>query len=295
MKIASRKKKMPSIANSTPNTSPKRPVKAGQRSPNSKERTVPVTAPTANVTATAFDQRCASFNASASSWRRPRKFAITIIAGKATPSDARMMWNPSVNAIWLRAASTVDASGRVSVSRTVPPRDGLRSDQPRTGPPSPPRVPGSSSERDEGAQHGTLGGRSHERPVAREDTGDVRGLRWRPAREATVELRVVDAERQRAGVDVDRDRVAVAHRGERPAARRLGRDVADHEPAGGAGEPAVGDERDRLAEAGADDRRGDAEHLAHPGAAGGALVADDEHVAGAHGAGAHGGGAVLLA
>ena len=72
MKIASRKKKTPSIANSTPKTSPKRPVNPGQSSPNSKERTVPVTAPTANVTATAFDQRCASFSASASSWRSPR-------------------------------------------------------------------------------------------------------------------------------------------------------------------------------------------------------------------------------
>ncbi len=72
MKIASRKKQMPSIANSTPNTWPKRPVNAGQRSPNSNESTVPVTAPTAKVTATAFDQRCASLSASLSSWRRPR-------------------------------------------------------------------------------------------------------------------------------------------------------------------------------------------------------------------------------
>ena len=63
---------MPSIANSTPNTAPNRPVNPGQRSPNSNESTVPVTAPTANVTATAFDQRCASRNASASSRRRPR-------------------------------------------------------------------------------------------------------------------------------------------------------------------------------------------------------------------------------
>src|SRR3954452_20481829 len=31
-------------------------------------------------------------------------------AGKATPSDARMMWKPSVNAIWLRAASSCEAS-----------------------------------------------------------------------------------------------------------------------------------------------------------------------------------------
>ena len=72
MKIASRKKKMPSIANSTPNTEPNRPVNPGQRSPNSNESTVPVTAPTAKVTATAFDQRRASCNASGSSWRRPR-------------------------------------------------------------------------------------------------------------------------------------------------------------------------------------------------------------------------------
>ena len=42
-----------------------------------------------------------------------------MIAGNATPSDARMMWKPSVNAIWLRAASRFDAaSGRTSVSVT---------------------------------------------------------------------------------------------------------------------------------------------------------------------------------
>src|SRR3954451_6504940 len=31
-------------------------------------------------------------------------------AGKATPADARMMWKPSVNGIWLRAASSCEAS-----------------------------------------------------------------------------------------------------------------------------------------------------------------------------------------
>jgi len=35
--------------------------------------------------------------------------AINIIAGNATPTDARMMWNPSVKAIWLRAASRSEA------------------------------------------------------------------------------------------------------------------------------------------------------------------------------------------
>ena len=49
MKIASRKKKIPSIANNTPKTGPNLPVNTGHRSPNSNDSTVPVTAPTAKV------------------------------------------------------------------------------------------------------------------------------------------------------------------------------------------------------------------------------------------------------
>ena len=60
---------------------------------------------------------------------------------------------------------------------------------------------------------------------------------------------------------------------------RLGGDVADHQAAGRAGEAAVGDQRDALAEALADDRRRHLEHLPHAGAAGRALVADDDDVA----------------
>ena len=71
MKIASRKKKIPSIANRIPKTLPKRPVNAGHRSPNSNESTVPVTAPTANSTAATFDQRFASSSATSSPLRRP--------------------------------------------------------------------------------------------------------------------------------------------------------------------------------------------------------------------------------
>ena len=79
--------------------------------------------------------------------------------------------------------------------------------------------------------------------------------------------------------DVDGDRVAVAHGGDRPAARRLGGDVAGHEAVGGAGEAPVGEQRDVLAEPLPHERRGDREHLAHPGAARGALVADHDDVA----------------
>ena len=61
------KKKIPSKPNGTPNASPHWPMNRGQSSPNSKLSTVPVTAPTANVTAMYFDHRCASSRASASS------------------------------------------------------------------------------------------------------------------------------------------------------------------------------------------------------------------------------------
>ncbi len=66
-KIASRKKKIPSIAKATPKAAAKRSMKRGHNRPNSKVRTVPVTAPTAKVTAIAFDQRFASSIAAESS------------------------------------------------------------------------------------------------------------------------------------------------------------------------------------------------------------------------------------
>jgi hypothetical protein len=115
MKIASRKKKMPSIANGTPKTSPKRLMNRGHRSPSSNDSTVPVTAPTAKVTAATFDHRCASTRQSSSPPRRPRQFAMSMIAGKATPRLARMMWKPSVIAIWLRAGSSCDESAALAM------------------------------------------------------------------------------------------------------------------------------------------------------------------------------------
>ena len=91
------------------------------------------------------------------------------------------------------------------------------------------------------------------------------------------------------------DPVAVAHQRDRPAERCLGADVADHQAARRAREAAVGEERDLLAHALAVDERGDAEHLAHAGAAARAFVADHEHVALAIVARADGGEGVLLA
>ena len=72
MKIASVKKKIPSSANGSPKTSPKRRMNSGHRRPISNESTVPVIAPTTKVTAATFDQRRASPSATASSRFSPR-------------------------------------------------------------------------------------------------------------------------------------------------------------------------------------------------------------------------------
>src|SRR5581483_5310394 len=112
MKIASAKKKMPSTAKGSPKTPPNRPMRPGHSSPISNESTVPVTAPTANRTAIAFDHRRASLNASGSPLRSPRSLARRAIAGNATPKGTRMMWMPSVNAIWMRAGSNCGAPPR---------------------------------------------------------------------------------------------------------------------------------------------------------------------------------------
>ena len=63
----------------------------GQSSPNSNVSTVPVTAPTANVTAMYLDHRCASSIASLSSRLMPRQFAISVMHAHDTPSGTRMM------------------------------------------------------------------------------------------------------------------------------------------------------------------------------------------------------------
>ena len=79
-------------------------------------------------------------------------------------------------------------------------------------------------------------------------------------------------------LDVEGDGVAVSQGCYGAAVGGLGGDVAGHEAAGRAGEAAVREQGDGLAEALADEGRGDAEHLAHAGSALGAFVADHDHV-----------------
>src|SRR5262249_50299867 len=84
---------------------------------------------------------------------------------------------------------------------------------------------------------------------------------------------------ERAVHGVDGDDVAVADQRDRAAHGGLRPHMADAEPAGRAGEAAVGDERDLVAHALAVQRRGGGQHLTHAGAAARSLVADHQNLA----------------
>src|ERR1700704_597379 len=105
------------------------------------------------------------------------------------------------------------------------------------------------------------------------------GLFRLPAFTALVELGLGELDVERAFVGVDLDDVTVAQQRDRSADRCFRPDMADAKAARRAGKSAVGDERDLAAHALAVQCRGRRQHLAHPGTALGALVADDQHVA----------------
>ena len=79
-------------------------------------------------------------------------------------------------------------------------------------------------------------------------------------------------------LDVDDDGVAGLQRADRSAVGRFRRDVADHEAVGGAGEAAVGHERNGFAQARTLDGAGDVQHLAHARSALRPFPADDDDV-----------------
>ncbi len=114
----------------------------------------------------------------------------------------------------------------------------------------------------------------------------------RPSGQPIVENLRGDVEIDAARIQVDGHQVAFGQQRDGAAASRFGGDVAHHESLGCAAEPAVCDQRHAFREARADDRAGDAEHLAHTRPAARTFVADHEHVAffdAAVGDGLHGG------
>ena len=65
-----------------------------------------------------------------------------------------------------------------------------------------------------------------------------------------------------------------------PPYGRFGSDVAGHQAVRGAGETAIGQQSDGIAEACADERRGHREHFAHARAAARTFVTNHHHIAG---------------
>ena len=117
--MASVKKNSPSKAKATPKAGPHVPMNFGHSKPNSNVNTVPVTAPTAKVTAMYFDHRWASSSASLSSYLSARWLATSVMNAHDTPSGTRMMWKPRVNAICERAHGTGSTASTIMALRAL--------------------------------------------------------------------------------------------------------------------------------------------------------------------------------
>ncbi|TKW50631.1 hypothetical protein CTA1_5680 [Colletotrichum tanaceti] len=129
---------------------------------------------------------------------------------------------------------------------------------------------------DRAVRHASRAGVADQGRVLLQGALGVLGRRRLPLGLAPRHLLVRDARVDDALLGVDGDDVAVADEADGPALHGLGHDVADQEAVAAAGEAAVRQQRDVLAETGAHDGGGGLEHLGHAGAALGALVADDD-------------------
>src|SRR5262245_46703877 len=143
--------------------------------------------------------------------------------------------------------------------------------------------------------HGTRSRRANLIRILPQGAARERHRRRLPRLGTLLQLVRVELDIEGAFPGVKRNHVAVADERDGAAERGLRADMTDAKPTRGAGEAAVGDERHLVAHALAVKRRGRRQHLAHAGAAFGALVADDDDVAFFVALGADGGEGVLLA
>ena len=98
-------------------------------------------------------------------------------------------------------------------------------------------------------------------------------------RAAAGQFLIADQHVDAAVRDVNADAVTVLHQANRATSGRLGRAVANRQARGAAGKAPIGQQCTRLAQALALDVAGGVEHFLHAGAAFGAFVAHDDHIA----------------
>src|SRR5262249_10559201 len=157
-----------------------------------------------------------------------RRASSTARASRSTPTTARQS-GASAGASRpapVPASSTVSSASGSLLSRS---RNAALSSSPES--------PGRAS-----AGDGAIGRASHEASVFRERARGVARLGSLDALEPFLDLGGRELHIELALLDVDHDDVAVPQRADRSALGGLGRNVADHEAVGCAGETAVGHE-----------------------------------------------------
>ena len=101
---------------------------------------------------------------------------------------------------------------------------------------------------------------------------------WLPLRPPLGQHRVVKPDRNRSGLGIDVDDVAIVDQTDRPALGGLGSDMTDAESPRSAREAAIGNERDLVARTLAIEHGRGRQHFPHAGAAARTLVSDDQNI-----------------
>src|SRR5450759_4503053 len=127
--------------------------------------------------------------------------------------------------------------------------------------------------------HSTLACRRHQLGVFRQYAARVAGHGGLPGGATARNFCIIHIELQQALLRIYGHRVTLVDQRNRAAHRCFRRNMPDHHAVSAAGETTIGDKADGIAQTFADDGRGGRQHLAHTGAALGAFITDDHHIA----------------
>src|SRR5262245_61655445 len=130
-----------------------------------------------------------------------------------------------------------------------------------------------------GIGHGPKRSRRHLGSIFRQHPATVARFWAPPSLQSRANLILGNAEIDRPGFRVDRDRVSIPHNREWPSIERLWRDVTHHEAMGASGETSVGNQRDVFAQATPHHGACRREHFAHARSAARTLIANHDDIA----------------